>query len=129
MEKTQINPWRWQDAYGFSQAWKIDGARSLIFVSGQASISADGVVMHPGNFRAQVRLTVENLQVVLKEAGATLDDIVKLGVYLMDMGNLPDYGAVQAEFFRGPMPAQTVVQINSLALPGMMIEVEAVAVR
>jgi enamine deaminase RidA (YjgF/YER057c/UK114 family) len=129
MEKTQINPWRWQDAYGFSQAWKIDGARSLIFVSGQASISADGVVMHPGNFRAQVRLTVENLQVVLKEAGATLDDIVKLGVYLVDMNNLPDYGAVQAEFFKGPMPAQTVVQISSLALPGMMIEIEAIAVR
>jgi enamine deaminase RidA (YjgF/YER057c/UK114 family) len=46
----------------------------------------------------------------------------------MDMGNLPDYGAVQAEFFRGSMPAQTVAQINSLAFPGMMIEVEAVAV-
>jgi enamine deaminase RidA (YjgF/YER057c/UK114 family) len=129
MEKTQINPWRWQDAYGFSQAWKVDGARSLIFVSGQASISAEGTVMHQGDFRAQARLTFENLHTALKEAGASLEDIVKLGVYLMDMGNLPDYGAVQAEFFRGPMPAQTVVQINSLALPGMMIEIEAVAVR
>jgi len=56
MEKTQINPWRWQDAYGFSQAWKVDGARSLIFVSGQASISAEGTVMHQGDFRAQARL-------------------------------------------------------------------------
>lgn len=129
MEKTQINPWRWQDAYGFSQAWKVDGARSLIFVSGQASISAEGTVMHQGDFRAQARLTFENLHTALKEAGASLEDIVKLGVYLMDMANLPDYGAVQAEFFRGSMPAQTVVQINSLALPGMMIEVEAVAVR
>ena len=55
MEKTQNNPWRWQDAYGFSQAWKVDGARSLIFVSGQASMSAEGTVMHQGDFRAQAR--------------------------------------------------------------------------
>lgn len=129
MKKTQINPWRWQDAYGFSQAWKIDGERSLIFVSGQASISAEGTVMHPGDFSAQARLTFENLQIVLKKAGASLDDIVKLGVYLVNMNNLPDYGAVQAEFFKGPMPAQTVVEVSSLALPGMMIEVEAIAVR
>jgi len=129
MGKKQINPWRWQDVYGFSQAWKIDGVRSLIVISGQASISADGVVMHLGDFRAQVRRTFENLQLVLKEAGATLDDIVKLGVYLVNMNNLPDYGAVQAEFFKGPMPAQTVVEISSLALSGMMIEIEATAVR
>jgi 2-iminobutanoate/2-iminopropanoate deaminase len=129
MGKTQINPWRWQDVYGFSQAWKVDGARSLIFVSGKASISPEGTVMHQGDFRAQARLTFENLHTVLKEAGASLEDIVKLGVFLVNMGNLPDYGAVQAEFFRGSMPAQTVVQINSLALPGMMIEVEAVAVQ
>ena len=80
-------------------------------------------------FALKLGLTFENLHTALKEAGASLEDIVKLGVYLMDMGNLPDYGAVQAEFFRGSMPAQTVAQINSLAFPGMMIEVEAVAVR
>ena len=95
-------------------------------MSGQASISAEGTLIHQGNFRAQARLTFENLHIVLQKAGASLGDIVKLGVYLVDIVNLPDYGAVQAEFFRGPMPAQTVVQINSLALPGMMIEVEAV---
>jgi 2-iminobutanoate/2-iminopropanoate deaminase len=121
MQKTQINPWRWQDIYGFSQAWKVDGARSLILVSGQASISPEGTVMHQGDFRAQVRLTFENLNTTLNEADASLEDIVKLNVYLMDMGNLPDNGAVQAEFFRGPMPAQTVVQVNALALPGMTI--------
>jgi 2-iminobutanoate/2-iminopropanoate deaminase len=100
MEKTQINPWCWQDAYGFSQAWKIDGARSLIFMSGQASISAEGKVMHQEDFSAQARLTFENLHTTLKMAGASLEDIVKLGVYLVNMGNLPDCGAVQAEFFR-----------------------------
>jgi len=128
MKRTQINPWRWQDVFGFSQAWKIDGEGSLIVISGQASISAEGAVMHQGDFCAQARLTFENLQLVLKEAGASIGDIVKLGVYLVDMKNLLDYSAVQGEFFKGPRPAQTVVQVSSLALPGMMIEVEAIAV-
>ena len=84
--------------------------------------------MHVADFQAQVRLSFENLQTVLKQSGASLDYVVKLGVYLVDIGKLPDYGAVQAEFFKGKMPAQTAVEVSSLALPGMMIEVEAIAV-
>ena len=128
MEKTQVNPWGWQDNFGFSQAWKVDGARSVIFVSGQASISAKGEVMHAGDFRAQVRLTFENLQTVLTQAGASLEHIVKLGAYFLDITMLPDYGAIQAEFFKEKMPAQTAVEVRCLALPGLLIEVEAIAV-
>ncbi len=128
MNKTQVNPWTWQDNFGFSQAWKVDEGKSVIFVSGQASISAEGTVMHEGDFKAQVRLTFENLKTVLEQAGASLDDVVKLGAYFVDIEKLPDYGAVQAEFFKGKMPAQTAVGVSSLALPGMMIEVEAYAV-
>ncbi|MBN2466805.1 MAG: RidA family protein [Deltaproteobacteria bacterium] len=128
MKKTQINPWTWQDQYGFSQAWRVEGGQSVIFVSGQSSISADGVVMHGDNFEAQVRLSFENLHAILQQAGASFDDVVKLVVYLVDISKLPIYGAAQAEFFKGKMPAQTVVQVSALALPGMMVEVEAIAV-
>jgi enamine deaminase RidA (YjgF/YER057c/UK114 family) len=128
MARTQINPWSWQDQFGFSQAWKVDGAKTVIFISGQASISADGQVMHEGDFKAQVRLTFENLKRVLEEAGATLEDVVKLGVYFVGIEHLPEYGAVQAEFFKGKMPAQTALGVASLALPGMLVEVEAFAV-
>ena len=128
MNKTQINPWEWQDNFGFSQAWKVDGSQSFIFVSGQASISAEGLVKHEENFEDQVQLTFKNLQTVLEQAGASLENVVKLGVFLVDIGKLPVYGAVQAEFFKGKMPAQTAVEVSSLALPGMMVEVEAIAV-
>jgi enamine deaminase RidA (YjgF/YER057c/UK114 family) len=128
MEKTQVNPWGWQNNFGFSQAWKVEGATSVIFVSGQASISANGEVMHADDFHAQVRLTFENLQTVLTQAGGSLENVVKLGAYFVDISRLPDYGAVQAEFFTGKMPAQTAIEVRSLALPGMMIEVEAIAV-
>ncbi|MFQ5790842.1 MAG: RidA family protein [Acidobacteriota bacterium] len=129
MEKNQVNPWTWQDPYGFSQAWKVQGAQTLVFVSGQASISADGQVMHGADFKAQVRLAFQNLKTVLEQSGASLEDVVKLGVYLLGMEHLPEYGEVEAEFFRGKMPAQTAVGVSSLALPGMLVEVEAIAVR
>ena len=127
MEKNQINPWSWQDAFGFSQAWKVNGAGTLLFISGQTSISANGEVLHSGDFAAQTRLTFENLKTVLQASGASLGDIVKLSVFVTDMGMLETYGAVQAEFFPAEKPAQTLVQVSALALPDLMIEVEAIA--
>jgi len=128
MKKTQINPWAWQDMFGFSQAWKVDEARSLHIISGQASFSAEGSVMHDKDFEGQTRLTFENLKTVLEAGGASLSDVVKLGAFVTDMSNLETYGAIQAEFFPGQKPAQTLVEVSSLALPEMMIEVEAIAV-
>ena len=84
--------------------------------------------MHEGNFQTQVRLTFENPRTALEEFSASLSDVVKLGAYFVDVRKLPDYGAVQAEFFKGNIPAQTAVEVSSLELPGMLIEVEAIAV-
>ncbi len=128
MKLTQVNPWNWQDSYGFAQAWRVQGAASLIFVSGQAAISPEGEVLHPDDFRAQAWLTFENLRTVLEQAGGSLESVVKLGAYVLDMANLADYAAIHAEFFVGHRPAQTLVQVAGLALPGMQIEVEAYAV-
>jgi enamine deaminase RidA (YjgF/YER057c/UK114 family) len=128
MEKTQINPWTWQDRRGFSQAWKVEGGRTVIFVSGQVSVSADGQLAHEGDFAAQTRLVFENLRTVLNQAGATLDHVVRLGVFLTDMARMPQYGAIKAEFFKGAQPASTAVGVTSLAMSGLLIEVEATAV-
>lgn len=128
MKKTQVNPWTWQDQYGFSQCWKVEGAQAMLFIAGQASISADGQVVHTGDFTRQVRLTFENLRTVLERAGASLENVVKLGAFLVGMEHLPEYGRVQAEFFKGKMPAQTALGVAALALPGMLVEVDAIAV-
>ena len=128
MEKQQVNPWSWQDAAGFSQAWRVDGASSVIFVSGQAPISAEGELVGEDDFEAQVRATFENLGTVLEEAGASFEHVVKLGVYLTDISRLRDYGRIRSELMPGPPPAATAVQVVALAVPGMMIEVEAFAV-
>ena len=127
MNKTQVNPWTWQDRRGFSQAWKVEDGRTVIFVAGQVSVSEDGQLVHDGDFPAQARLVFENLRTVLEGAGASLENVVKLGVYLTDMSRMPEYGAVKAEFFKGPQPASTAVGVTALAMPGLMIEVEAIA--
>jgi reactive intermediate/imine deaminase len=127
MNKRQVNPWTWQDRFGFSQAWRVDEARSVVFVSGQGPISAEGELVGDGDFEAQTRQVFENLQTVLAEAGASLEAVVKVTVFLTDMGTLRDYGRIKAEFIPGEQPASTAVEVTSLALPGMMIEVEAIA--
>ena len=127
MNKTQVNPWTWQDRRGFSQAWKVEDGRTVIFVAGQVSVSEDGQLVHDGDFPAQARLVFENLRTVLEGAGASLENVVKLGVYLTDMSRMPEYGTVKAEFFKGPQPASTAVGVTALAMPGLMIEVEAIA--
>jgi reactive intermediate/imine deaminase len=127
MTKRAINPWEWQNRAGFSQAWRVDGANTLVFVSGQAPISADGELIGEDDFEAQCRQVLENLATVVGEAGATLDNIVKLTVFLTDMRTLPEYTRIKGEFFRGEQPASTVVEVTALVRPEMLIEVEALA--
>ena len=128
MTKRAVNPWDWQNRAGFSQAWRMDGAGTLVFISGQAPVSADGQVVGAGDFEAQARQVMRNLVTVVEEAGATLEDVVKLTVFLTDMQTLHDYTRVKGEFFRGEQPASTAVEVAALALPEMLVEVEAVAV-
>src|SRR5947209_6326014 len=111
MNKQQINPWSWQDAAGFSQAWKVDGAQSVIFVSGQGAISAEGNVVGKGDFEAQTRQVFENLRAVLGQAGADLDAITKVTVFLTDISRLRDYARIKAEFISGEQPASTAVEV------------------
>jgi 2-iminobutanoate/2-iminopropanoate deaminase len=127
VDKTQVNPWGWQDQFGFSQAWKVDGAQSLVFVSGQIPAAPDGAIVE-GGFEAQARQVFENLGTVLQQAGATYESIVKVTVFLTDITNLREYRRIKSQFIPGRQPAATAVEVRSLALPGMMIEVEAIAV-
>jgi reactive intermediate/imine deaminase len=128
MEKTQLNPWSWQDEFGYSQGWRVDHAQSVVFIAGQIALSADGQLVGEGDFEAQCRQVFENIRTVLDEAGATFDAIVKVTVYLPDITNLPIYRTVKAEFVTGRQPASTAIEVKGLAFPGLMVEVEAIAV-
>lgn len=129
MRRQHVNPWQWQNALGFSQAWRVDGATSILFVSGQAPISPEGELVGAGDFDTQARQVFENLQTVTESAGATLDAIVKLTVFLTEMSKLRDYMRIKAKYFGGgEQPASTAVGVTALARPEMLVEVEALAV-
>jgi reactive intermediate/imine deaminase len=127
VRKRAVNPWEWQNRAGFSQAWRVDGAGTLLFASGQAPISPEGELVGAGDFEAQVRQVLRNLETVVEQAGATLASVVKLTVFLTDMGTLPEYTRIKSEFFAGEQPASTAVEVAALARPEILVEVEALA--
>ena len=130
MKRTPINPWLWSLKLGYNQAEVIEGARKQLVVAGQTSIDADGKPQHPGDMRAQMVLSLDNLEAVLKAAGMGLDNIIRLGVYATDVDEaLKNFDLLGARF--GPLnaaPPMTLLGVTSLAIPPLMFEIEATAV-
>ena len=101
----------------------------LVFVSGQVARNAQGETVGKGDIKAQTRQTLENIKSILESAGATMDDIVKVGVYVTNVEE--QYSAVhevRAEYFKQDYPASTLVEVSALAQKDLLIEIEAIAV-
>ena len=125
MTKTRVDPgWTWDRPYFYSQALRV---RDLVFVSGQAAIAPDGTIVGKGDFEAQARQAFTNLKTVLQAAGSDLEDIVKVTIYVTDMSHFPKVVELRKQYFRPPYPADTIVQVQALALPELLIEIEAIA--
>lgn len=95
----------------------------FVYVSGQASLR-DGAVVSD-TVEEETRLALANLRAVLAEAGADLEDVVRVGVYLADIGDFAAMNAVYAEHFPAPLPARTTIGAE---LPGIKVEIDCVAV-
>ncbi|MGN6815918.1 MAG: RidA family protein [Solirubrobacterales bacterium] len=96
-------------------------------MAGSRRFLAKGQLAGENDFEAQAEQVFQNLQAVLEEAGASFADVVKLTVFLTDIGRLLDYTQIKGRFIEGPQPASTALEVTALARPEMMIEVEAVA--
>ena len=113
----------------FSQAVKVPAKGHLIFVSGLTARDPSGNVVGRGDVRAQTRRTLENLRTVLAEGGATLEDVVKVTVFIRNMErDFKPIHEVRAEFFSKNPPASTMVEVSRLVDPDHLIEIEAIAV-
>lgn len=95
----------------------------FVYVSGQGP-TRDGVITG-ATTGEQTRIVLDNLAAVLAEAGATLADVVRCGVFLADIADFAEMNAVYAEVFPEPLPARTTV---GAALLGMKVEIDCVAV-
>jgi enamine deaminase RidA (YjgF/YER057c/UK114 family) len=128
MEQTAINPWTWQDQWGFSQAIKVEGGGSTVYLAGQTGVDDDGNFIHDGDFAGEVRLMFENMRRVMEEAGGTLNDIVRITVFIKDMSKIQEFTEVKREVFGSHAPTQSAIGVSTLALPELTLEVEATAI-
>lgn len=106
---------------------RIDNPRSLIFLSGQLSRDSDGKLVGAGDMAEQTRQAIRNMDTVLREAGATLENIVSIVVYTTDIREFKEIVAARMEFFKTNLPTSTIVEVAHLADPGLLIEFQATA--
>ena len=102
-------------------------AGNTLYISGQVSSDGTGQLVGPGDMRAQVRQVFENLKAVLASQGASFDHVVKMTIYTLSIEDFRKAGDVRQEYTAGRAPASTLVEINRLASPEYLVEVEAVA--
>ncbi|MBV9177742.1 MAG: RidA family protein [Nitrososphaeraceae archaeon] len=116
----------WEKEYGYSQSVKVG---DTIYVSGQVSHDDSGNIVSPGDMEAQMRHAYTNIRKVLAQYGATMDNIVDETLFVTDM-NTAFAAAVKCRedvFFGVPVVASTIVQVQRLAFPDLMIEIKCVA--
>ena len=99
---------------------------NLLFVSGIGPLDEQGALVGRGDAAEQTRQILRNLARVLRTAGATPADVLKVTVYLTDIGDRTRINPARQEFFGAARPASTLVEVSKLAIPDMRVEIEAV---
>ena len=129
MYRNIINPWIWQDNYGYVQAVDIRNPTRQVYVAGQCSVDAHGVPQHRGDMAKQLLAALDNVETVLDGAGLRLADIVSMRLYVTDLALY--FTALPVLTHRldtaGCRAAGTLLQVSALALPELLVEIEAVA--
>ena len=99
----------------------------LLFVSGTAAFDSDGNVVGKGDVVIQTRVVLQNIRDALQEVGADMGDVLKVTVFLTDIGDRAAVNPVRKEFFGDAKPASTLFEVSALAVPDMLVEIEAIA--
>ena len=120
LQLKQVHP-----TMGYSHAAR---AGNTLYIAGQIAKDVDGNIVGIGDLETQVRQAHTNLKNIIVEAGGSLKDVVKLTTFLTHYGYIEGYRNVRGEFFEEPYPPNTLLIVESLAFPELMIEVEAIAV-
>jgi reactive intermediate/imine deaminase len=125
IERVTAEP-NWYEPYRISLATRVG---DLLFVSGQgAADPGGGGPVAAGDFDAQAERAFANLSRVLEQGGSSLADVAKVTIFLTDMGNFGKIVRLRERYFTPPYPADTIVEVSSLANPDWLLEIEAIAV-
>jgi 2-iminobutanoate/2-iminopropanoate deaminase len=129
-EKKNYNYSEWTKGR-FSEAVTVTGPGKMIFLAGVGSEDENGKggdILHKGDFTAQCKYAFDKIKRALAKNGATLGDVVKMTTYMTDVRYQAEFGRCRSETFgTTPMPAHTLLTINQLAWPGMLVEIDVTA--
>ena len=124
-EIERINPEGMTQPTGYSHVVRYG---DTLYLAGQVASDGDGNIIGADDMRAQVRQVMENLKTVLNSQGAGFEDVVKITIYTTDVAAYLETGDIRREYWTGGAPASTLVQIDQLARPVFLVEIEATAV-
>ena len=123
--RTRVQPADLPDPGRFSLGWK---AGNTVYLAGQAGTDNTGKLVGENDMKLQGRQAFTRLDDILKQAGGSLSNLVKITIFITDMQRASEIQQVESEVFPNNPPAASLVQVGALARPGMLVEIEGIAV-
>jgi len=111
----------------YSHVVTAEGAKKLVFCAGQVAADVSGKVLPPSDFDAQAKMVMQNLTNALAAGGATLADVTKITIYIVNPHDVPKARGVLQTYFTGHAPGSTLCILRGLAHPDFLLEIEAIA--